>query len=107
MQKRLVKERALLDPYTLEEEEANCWKLRTPNNWLIEFKFPTLYPFHAPTIRILEPTDLLPRLGICGCTNGIVCISGLFGDWGPSWTVQRALEHLEHTMNARTHNPQT
>ncbi len=97
MEKRLAKEKTILAPYTLEEEDTNCWKLRTPN-WLVEIKFPTLYPFHAPTIRILEPVGILPRLGICSCPDGTVCISGVLGDWSANWTVKRAIEHLEFIL---------
>ena len=98
MQKRLTKEKTQLAPYVLVEEDENCWKLRTPNNWLIEFKFPALYPFHAPNIRILEPVGILPRLGVCSCPDGTVCISGMLGDWAANWTVKRAIEHLEFIL---------
>jgi hypothetical protein len=98
MQKRLAKEKTTLAPYTLEEEEGNCWKLRNTNNMLVQFTFPTTYPFHPPQIKILEPVGILPRLGICGCSNGILCISGFLGDWGATWTVKRVMEHLDEIL---------
>ncbi len=95
MLKRLAKEKTLLEPLvTLEEETDTTWKVRK-GEYLVEFKFPSLYPFHAPYIRILEPVGILPRKGICGCSDGTLCISGFLSDWGPSWTVVRVLERIE------------
>lgn len=94
MLKRLAKEKTLLDPAKLEEEEGPIWKVRR-GEYLVEFKFPPLYPFHAPYIRILEPVGILPRKGICGCQDGTLCVSGFLSDWGPSWTVSKVLDRIE------------
>lgn len=94
MLKRLAKEKTFLSPNSLEEETSDTWKVRQ-GKYLVEFKFSSMYPFHAPYIRILEPVGILPQLGICGCVDGTLCISGFLSDWGPQWTVIHILERIQ------------
>jgi ubiquitin-protein ligase len=102
MLKRLAKEKTLLEPLaTLEEETGNVWNVRQ-GDYLVEFKFPSTYPFHAPYIRILEPVGILPRKGICGCSNGTLCVSGFLSDWGPSWTVLHVMERIQQLFEPDT-----
>jgi ubiquitin-protein ligase len=102
MLKRLAKEKTLLEPLaSLEEESGNVWNVRQ-GDYLVEFKFPSSYPFHAPYIRILEPVGILPRKGICGCSDGTLCVSGFLSDWGPQWTVLRVMERIQQLFEQTT-----
>jgi ubiquitin-protein ligase len=94
MNKRLEKEKTLLGS-ALEYEAGNTWHIRS-GTLLVECVFPESYPFHAPSIRILEPVGILPRAGICGCLDGTLCVSGFLSDWSPQWNVTKILERIHH-----------
>jgi ubiquitin-protein ligase len=95
MQKRLHRETQLLGPDTfLESETAQEWIVRK-GEYVVQFTFPSTYPFRAPTLRILEPVGILPRAGICGCKDGTLCVSDFLSDWSPRFTVAMILERIE------------
>mmetsp|Transcript_1309 Transcript_1309/g.1971 ORF Transcript_1309/g.1971 Transcript_1309/m.1971 type:complete len:150 (+) Transcript_1309:154-603(+) len=112
--RRLLKERASLEKkpisfcsFDLVNEDIYTWraKLNGPPGpyvngvFVVEFKFPTQYPFKPPEVRYITKI-YHPNVKT---DTGEICNDLINGNWGPTLNVKHCIEVLRAMMN----NPQS
>ena len=92
--KRRKKELESLGPYNPQETDDPNIHLYTikgqGNEFVVEIKYTSLYPFHAPYVRFKVPAPQHPHIHESGAMS-----LDLLQDWSPAYTTLTILQSLE------------